>query len=98
MQLFWEKGFEGTSKRELMEATGIASQSLYNAFGDKRALFLAALEHYAESMTRMLAAVLEGPGSARERLQAYVRLWQGRARRGGLRERLHDVQHPGRVR
>ena len=46
VQVFWSRGFEGTSIADLEEATGLGRQSLYNAFGDKRHLFLAALEHY----------------------------------------------------
>jgi TetR/AcrR family transcriptional regulator, transcriptional repressor for nem operon len=47
MQVFWRKGYEATSLSDLLKATGLARQSLYNAFGDKRALFLAALRRYA---------------------------------------------------
>jgi TetR/AcrR family transcriptional regulator, transcriptional repressor for nem operon len=48
MDLFWTKGFEATSLQDLERATGLNRSSLYNAFGDKRAMFLAALEAYAE--------------------------------------------------
>ena len=51
MELFWTHGYERTSKRDLMEATGLASQSLYNAFGDKRTLFLEAIRHYSDART-----------------------------------------------
>ena len=46
MQVFWEKGYEGASLADLLDAMGIARGSLYKAFADKRALFLAALAHY----------------------------------------------------
>ena len=77
LQLFWRQGFEATSKRDLMEATGVASQSLYNAFGDKRALYLAALEHYAERTHGELARALEGPDPY-ARLVDHVRSLGGR--------------------
>ncbi len=48
VQCFWNRGYEATSVRELVEKTGIASASLYNAFGDKRALYQRALDHYVE--------------------------------------------------
>ncbi|HWA80684.1 MAG TPA: TetR/AcrR family transcriptional regulator [Acetobacteraceae bacterium] len=48
VECFWNRGFERTSIRELTEATGLTGASLYNAFGDKRALFQRALDHYVE--------------------------------------------------
>ena len=39
MQLFWRKGFLGTSLSDLTEAMGINRPSLYAAFGNKEALF-----------------------------------------------------------
>jgi TetR/AcrR family transcriptional repressor of nem operon len=48
MQLFWQQGYEATSVRDLIEATGISSSSLYESFGDKRALYLAALRLYCQ--------------------------------------------------
>jgi len=35
-QMFWRKGYEATTLPDLLQATGLARQSLYNAFGDKR--------------------------------------------------------------
>jgi TetR/AcrR family transcriptional repressor of nem operon len=46
VQLFWTHGYEGTSIADLEEATGLGRQSLYNAFGGKRQLFVRALDHY----------------------------------------------------
>lgn len=45
-QVFWEKGYEGTSYADLMAASGLHKGSLYQAFGDKRALYLRALADY----------------------------------------------------
>jgi TetR/AcrR family transcriptional repressor of nem operon len=42
--VFAAHGFQGTSLAMLLEATGLGKQSLYNAFGDKRELYLQALE------------------------------------------------------
>lgn len=44
--LFREKGFAGASTDDLLGAMGIGRQSMYDTFGDKRGLFLAALERY----------------------------------------------------
>jgi len=44
--LFWAKGYEATSTRDLTAHTGLTPSSMYAAFGDKRGLFLRALDHY----------------------------------------------------
>ena len=49
LRAFHAAGYEATSLADLLEATGLARQSLYNAFGDKRALFLACLRRFAET-------------------------------------------------
>ena len=49
VQCFWKQGYEATSVRDLVAQTGITAASLYNAFGDKRALYQKALDHYVEA-------------------------------------------------
>src|ERR671935_2536743 len=62
LDAFWRKGYEATSLSDLLEATGLARQSLYNAFGDKRALFLAALRRYVDTGIARFTKTLEnGP-------------------------------------
>lgn len=46
MVAFWRHGYEATSMEDLMDSMGIGRASIYNAFGNKRSLFLSALEHY----------------------------------------------------
>ncbi|HWK72487.1 MAG TPA: TetR/AcrR family transcriptional regulator [Burkholderiaceae bacterium] len=46
VQCFWNQGYEATSVRDLINETGLTGASLYNAFGDKRALYQRALDHY----------------------------------------------------
>lgn len=48
VQCFWSRGYEATSVKDLVGKTGITAASLYNAYGDKRALFRNALDHYVE--------------------------------------------------
>lgn len=48
MQCFWVRGYEATSMRDLAGAMGMTGASVYNAFGDKRALFSQALERYVD--------------------------------------------------
>ncbi|MGS2740177.1 TetR/AcrR family transcriptional regulator [Sinomicrobium sp. M5D2P17] len=57
MDVFWKKGYNGTTMRDLTEAMGINSSSLYNTIGDKHQLFIRSIKHYTES--RMKAATKE---------------------------------------
>ena len=59
---FWKKGFAGTSIDDLVRATGIGRQSLYDTFGDKRQLFLEALRTYnAAGIAGVLEKLRTGP-------------------------------------
>jgi TetR/AcrR family transcriptional repressor of nem operon len=59
--VFTAHGYNGTSLSMLMSASGLGKQSLYNAFGDKRALYLQTIEFIVEQtsgfmLSRMRAA------------------------------------------
>ena len=54
MDVFWKKGYNGATMRDLKEAMGISSSSLYNTIGDKHQLFIKSIKYYTES--RMTAA------------------------------------------
>ena len=49
MHLFWERGFDGTSINDLTAAMDISAPSLYATFGDKQALFDAAVDLYEQA-------------------------------------------------
>jgi len=49
VRCFWSCGYEATSIRDLIEKTGLTGASIYNAFGDKRAFYQRALDHYVAS-------------------------------------------------
>ena len=54
MQVFWTRGYQGTSLPDLMGATKLSRGSLYAAFGDKHGLFLLALDRYiAQALERL---------------------------------------------
>jgi AcrR family transcriptional regulator len=46
MLKFWRHGYEGTSLAELTSAMGVTPPSIYAAFGDKKHLFLEAVDRY----------------------------------------------------
>jgi len=64
IRLFAQKGFAATSTDELMRVMDVGRQSMYDTFGDKRALFLEALEMYVMESVNSINAELEKPGSA----------------------------------
>ncbi|AUG52173.1 TetR/AcrR family transcriptional regulator [Thalassospira marina] len=51
MNVFWHKGFEGTSVQDLVDETGLNRASMYASFGDKKALFLRVLDHYVQTIS-----------------------------------------------
>lgn len=73
-QVFWEKGFEGTSMQDIEAATGLNKQSLYRLYGHKRGMYVQALAAYAEDEMTRAAGMLSQDGTARERVS---RLFKG---------------------
>lgn len=61
LEVFWRKGYEGTSLSDLTEAMGINRPSLYAAFGNKEALFRKALDRYIEEKGAYVREALEAP-------------------------------------
>ncbi len=76
MQLFWERGYEATGMTQLLEHVGIGRQSLYNAFGDKRSLFVATLDHYFRTRGAPILAQLRAPGRAIENIRQVFLAWE----------------------
>jgi len=62
VDLFWEKGFRATTTRDLEAQLGIAQSSIYNAFGSKRDLLLAAIDRYEHRVEGELLGILASPG------------------------------------
>jgi AcrR family transcriptional regulator len=69
---FAETGFAGTSLDTLLEATGLARQSLYNAFGGKRELFMRAFLSDAAEAVEAVEAVRHGADSPITRIRAQL--------------------------
>jgi len=79
MQVFWNKGYEGTTMADLTAAIGVKAPSLYAAFGDKNALFREAIDFYsATTANGPINALKEGKGMREDlhnMLQASVALY-----------------------
>ncbi|OAX49204.1 TetR/AcrR family transcriptional regulator [Paenibacillus sp. AD87] len=70
MQIFWDKGFEATSLRDLTTAMGIQRPSLYAAFGDKKELFETALRRYTTLHAAQVRSRLQHTSSVKEAFRA----------------------------
>ncbi|MFF8959617.1 TetR/AcrR family transcriptional regulator [Streptomyces sp. NPDC014894] len=69
MEAFWRQGYRATSTRDLSDCTGIGPSSLYNAFGDKRQLYLRTLRQYYSTNTVAQTEVLRAEGPAKSRIR-----------------------------
>ena len=64
MQIFWAKGYAATGLAELQAQMGIGRKSLYDTFGNKRQLFIKALQLYSDSVVGQIFNELNKKGSA----------------------------------
>ena len=66
LDVFWRKGLRDATMQDLAAATGVQRGSLYNAYGDKEAIFLRAFDQYAEDFLEIAGdALAEGDAAAR---------------------------------
>lgn len=72
MEVFWAQGYEGASISDLTSAMGIASPSLYAAFGSKEALFREAVELYGAVEGPEIWNAVEQAPTAREAAQGFL--------------------------
>lgn len=89
VQVFWNKGYAGSSLPDLLEGMNLTRGSFYKAFGDKRSLFIQALNRYSDTGAQETRILLQQEGSAiesiRQSLLRVAKLSQGEnGRRGCL--------------
>jgi TetR/AcrR family transcriptional repressor of nem operon len=72
IECFWHRGYEATSVRDLAEKMGISAPSLYNAYGDKHALFVQALERYLDQSTRARIKRLEDSLPPKQAIRHFI--------------------------
>ncbi|MEV0643891.1 TetR/AcrR family transcriptional regulator [Phytomonospora sp. NPDC050363] len=72
-ELLWERGYVGTSPKAIQRLSGAGQGSMYHHFGGKAELALAAIERSAGEHRERADAVFTGPGTALERVTAYLR-------------------------
>jgi len=77
LEIFWAKGFEATSMQDLVLNMGVNRASMYHTYGNKHALFIAALECYIESNLEHFKQALNAPGSPLENLNNIFQFFIG---------------------
>src|SRR3984957_8638430 len=77
MNLFWERGYEGTSFDDLITAMGISASSFYNSFGSKEELYCEATRTYREWAGQWFFAILNDPSI--DTKTAFARLFEATA-------------------
>jgi AcrR family transcriptional regulator len=73
LDLFWERGYEGTSLKDLAEAMGIASASIYACFGSKEDLFRKVMALYGTTSGEPPRRALREQPTARAAIEAMLR-------------------------
>jgi AcrR family transcriptional regulator len=80
IRVFRERGYQAASIGELSEAMDVTAGSIYKAFADKRAVFLAAFERYTSLRAAQVRAIAEGAGTGRERMRDLLAFYAESAR------------------
>jgi TetR/AcrR family transcriptional repressor of nem operon len=76
MNLFWLHGYQGVGLSDLLKHMGISRQSLYDTFGNKRALFMRVIEHYRTTQLVHALALLDREGSPLANVEAVIRFFE----------------------
>ncbi len=72
MRVFWEKGYEGATLKDLTDAMRINRSSMWVAFGNKEELFKKAFERYVSTYQAFMGAALQKP-TVREIIESSLR-------------------------
>jgi AcrR family transcriptional regulator len=71
LEVFWMRGLTGTSLDHLVEATGMNRPSLYNAFGDKEAIYRQSLARFTAGLQEQLGSLLEQSAPVQEVVERF---------------------------
>ncbi|KAF2328849.1 TetR/AcrR family transcriptional regulator [Flavobacterium ginsenosidimutans] len=87
IEIFWHKGYNGTSAQDLVNHLGLSRSSLYDTFGDKQKLFVKSLQRYQQQNQDSLKELLENAENIKIALteifkQAVVESLQDRITKG----------------
>jgi TetR/AcrR family transcriptional regulator, transcriptional repressor for nem operon len=73
LKAFWRMGYARTSLSDLEAVTGVGRKGLYNAFGDKRGLFLQVLDRFRATAVARVLKPLQAPGAGRAAIEETLR-------------------------
>jgi TetR/AcrR family transcriptional repressor of nem operon len=74
LDVFWRKGLHDATMQDLAVATGVQRGSLYNAYGDKEAIFQRAFDQYAGQLTDSCGQALAEGDDIAARLRSFLDL------------------------
>ena len=75
IELFWTRGYAGTSIEELARATTVGNGSIYAAYRSKDGLYLSAVRRYCQRLTEMVRSEMAGrSGEVATSMRAYLEL------------------------
>lgn len=83
MEVFWKKGYNGASMRDLTAAMGINASSLYRTIGDKHALFIKCIRNYTEGRMQEARKFVASENSALVALTSFIETSADVITRGG---------------
>lgn len=69
IEIFWSKGYNGTSAQDLVTYLGLSRSSLYDTFGDKHSLFIKALQRYQKKSYDDVSSVLQKSENIKETIK-----------------------------
>ncbi|MCA6067938.1 TetR/AcrR family transcriptional regulator [Chryseobacterium sp. RG1] len=70
IEIFWHKGYHGTSAQDLVNYLGLSRSSIYDTFGDKQKLFVASLKKYQKQSQDQIVALFEASENTKETLHS----------------------------
>jgi len=73
MNVFWEKGYDGASLDDLLQATNISKSSFYNSYGNKSNLFELCLDLFCEKQIALLEQGLKEMPNGRDFIEKFLR-------------------------
>jgi TetR/AcrR family transcriptional repressor of nem operon len=76
LDVFWQRGYQGVGMSELLDEMGIARQSFYDTFENKRQLFIKTIEYYRDTRLASALALLERDGSPAQNVKDVVRFFE----------------------
>jgi TetR/AcrR family transcriptional repressor of nem operon len=85
--LFWNKGYNGTSMQDLVDGLGISRSSLYDTYTDKHTLFIKSLDHYKKKVSAGMMTIIEGSASAKQTIHRLMNYF--------INQLTRDPEHKG---